>query len=112
APPGSTPALSAVPTPDWSKVAAGVSFAWHAHRPGRVLGRRSGGGDVGGWSIPLVVDGRSERIVGRLHHSEGPPYWVLLMVLATTAALAAVVARTRSPRTIEWVAVGGALIGA
>jgi hypothetical protein len=108
---GSVPALDSGSTPTWSVVAHGHRFAWHDHRLGPIPGRVYGEGNVGGWSIPIVVDGRHEAISGRLLHASGPPIWPWLAFGATTLVIATLLARS-SQRMTEIALDAGAIVAA
>lgn len=93
---GSVPALDPKATPSWSHISDEHRFAWHDHRLGPRPGRTYPEGNVAGWTIPIVVDGRAEAISGRLLHASGPPLWPWLVLLGVTAAVgAALVTRRR-----------------
>jgi hypothetical protein len=109
APRGSVPALDPHAPPTWSQVSRDHRFAWHDHRLGPTPGRTYPEGNVAGWSIPIVVDGRSEAISGRLLHSTGPALWPWLVLLALTVLAGAVLA-SRSPRLAEGALYAGAIV--
>ena len=77
--------------PLWHRVSGGHSYAWHEHRLHVLepLGRSAG--TVGPWSVPLVVDGRRQRLYGVLDYR--PPgrtwAWIAAVVLLAAAATAA-----------------------
>jgi hypothetical protein len=92
------PALGEGAAPRWQPLASGTRYAWHDHRLGHVPGRAYAQGRVGRWTIPLVVDGRPDRLAGDLWHASGPPLWPWLAALA--AAAAAGLALSRAPRRL------------
>jgi hypothetical protein len=87
---GSAPALTPRAPAHWSMLTVDDRFAWHDHRLGPVPGRRYGTGAVATWAIPVVIDGRQDRITGQLWHEQGPALWrwLVLFGLALVAALA------------------------
>ena len=107
---GSDPALSASAQATWSKLSDAHRYAWHDHRLGPKPGTRYADGDVGGWAVPIVVDGRPDRVAGRLWHAGGPPVWPWLTLLGATLGIAFVVARQRNRRVVEAATVGAAVV--
>jgi hypothetical protein len=106
---GSTPALDPHASPRWWRVSKGSSYAWHDHRLGPTPGFAYQQGDVTTWTIPTVVDGRPDRIVGRLSYAHGPPLWPWVALLGATLLLGITLA-TRSRRLVEAVLFLGAAI--
>jgi hypothetical protein len=98
---GSVPALDPHATPAWSSVSDGHRYAWHDHRLGPTPGKRYPNGNVASWTIPIVVDGRPDRISGRLLHVRGPPLWPWLGLLTAALAIAAVLVVLKSRQLIE-----------
>jgi hypothetical protein len=108
---GSVPALTANASPSWRIVSHGHSYAWHDHRLGPLPGHRYRNGDVTRWAIPIVVDGRRDRIVGRLSYAAGPSIWPWLALLGVARVVAAALAGRRSrPRVVGMALVGGAAL--
>jgi hypothetical protein len=106
-PSGSVPALSPRVPAVWVTVTRGSRFAWHDHRLApRPAGTRNG--DLGGWSIPLVVDGAHTAVVGRLWHDSGPRLWPWLALLGGVLVLVATAATRRERRILSLTAVAGA----
>jgi hypothetical protein len=89
---GAVPALAPGATPAWRHLTGSSRFRWHDHRIGPLPGRHYGAGDVARWSIPVVVDGVSGRIAGRLWHAHGPSPWPWVGAIAAVLALVAGVA--------------------
>jgi hypothetical protein len=110
--PVSASALDADAVPLWSTKTSRHSFTWHDHRLGPRPGQRYAVGNVAAWTIPIVVDGRSEQIAGRLWHAHGPPLWPWLLLLGLTLAGVATLALTRSRRMLMGTAIGGAALAA
>lgn len=106
------PALDPRATPDWKHVSKSHHFAWHDHRLGPTPGRAYPAGNVGRWTIPLLVRGKPDAISGRLLHDAGPALWPWLVLLAATACVAVAFARVRRRRNlVESAAYLGAAIG-
>jgi hypothetical protein len=95
---GSAPALDSRAPASWSTLAVTERYAWHDHRLGPTPGRTYGQGAVATWAIPIVVDGRPDRIAGQLWHAQGPLLWPWLALLGLTLATAAVLTRQRRGR--------------
>jgi hypothetical protein len=95
---GSNPALSPTASPTWSSVSSRHRFAWHDHRLGPRPDRRYAEGDVAGWAVPIVVDSRPDRIVGRLLHERGPPLWPWLGLFAAAVVAGGALAGLRLDR--------------
>ena len=55
-------------------------LAWHDDRLGPRPGLSAGIGRVGGWSIPILVDGSPQRIQGGLWRAETPIVWPWLLI--------------------------------
>ena len=108
----SVPALTSNASPRWSQLTTSDRFAWHDHRLGPVPGRSYGEGAVGTWAIPLVVDGRPDRIVGRLWHGRGPPLWIWLALFGVALAAAVVLIRQRSDRAASAALASAGIAGA
>jgi hypothetical protein len=106
---GSDPALSAGAPTKWSSLSPSHRYAWHDHRLGPKPGVAYGEGDVGGWAIPIVIDGKTGRVAGRLWHARGPPFWPWLVLLGATIAVAIVVARRRNHGLAELGAIAAAV---
>ena len=108
---GSAPALAPGAAAHWSRLTAGHRFAWHDHRLGPVPGRSYGDGAVATWSIPLVVDGKPDRITGRLWHGQGPPLEIWLALFGLALAAAAILSRQRSDRAVRTALVCAGIAG-
>jgi hypothetical protein len=95
---GSVPTLDPRAAAAWVTVSRGRRYAWHDHRlaPRPAVVRD---GDVAGWSIPLVVDGRRTAVAGRLWHDSGPALWRWLVGLGAALVSAGFVA-TRPGRRV------------
>jgi hypothetical protein len=108
--PGATPVLDPKAPPRWKLMTTEHRFTWHDHRLGPRPTPASATGRVGAWSIPIVVDGSTERIEGSLWRAAKPALWpwILLWVLAPTAALA-LATRASRPTRRAIVPVGSAL---
>ena len=109
---GAVPALAPSAAPVWVRQTSGTTFRWHDHRLGHVPDRAYPDGDAGAWVVPVVVDGTRSSVRGRLEHAGGPSLWPWLALLGLTAGLCAALARTRSVRAVESVALGGSLAAA
>jgi hypothetical protein len=72
--------------PRWRLVPRRSSVVWHDPRLQRPLPRSS----RVSWSIPILVDGRRERISGEIWRRAAPALWPWLLVLGLFVALAAV----------------------
>lgn len=107
---GSVPALDPHAKPLWRAVRSRPTFRWHDHRLGPAPGRRYADGAVGRWSIPVVVDGRSDLIAGRLWHARRPPLWPWLCALAGAIAIAFLVVVRKGARWLAPVAVVAAAL--
>jgi hypothetical protein len=107
---GSLPALDPYAAPMWRSVARRPTFRWHDHRLGPTPGRSYGEGAVDRWSIPVVVDGRPDGIVGRLWHARRPPLWPWLCALAASIGLAVLVAVWKGARWLSLAAVVAAAL--
>ena len=85
-------------SPRWKLVSTAHSLRWHDHRLGPRSGETAGAGRIGGWSIPIVVDGKASAIQGSLWRSTRPSIlpWLVLGLLAFCGVAAAV--RLGSPR--------------
>jgi hypothetical protein len=83
--------------PSWKSVATAHSYAWHDARLRPVPAAGGPGRVLGGWSVPLVVDGRRAAIRGESRYAPAPPWWPWLIPLAVAAAGSAVLLRRRSP---------------
>ncbi len=107
---GSAPALTPRAAAQWSLRTTGDRIAWHDHRLGPVPGRSYGNGAVATWTIPLVVDGRPDRITGRLWHAHGPSLWIWLALFGLALAAAAELTRQQPgpARRIALVCAGAA----
>lgn len=86
------------PPPHWVRVSRGHSYQWRESRLHALanIELAPGQSHVGTWSIPVIVNGRRDRIVGGVWHRGGPSvvwFWPVLVLLA--CALAAW--RLRSP---------------
>jgi hypothetical protein len=105
---GSAPALDPHAPPAWSAVSGGRRYTWHDHR---LAPRQKAAvdGDVA-WSIPLTVDGRPERVEGRLRHRTGPPLWPWLAVLAGAVVGAGVVVSRGGRRLLFGTTVAAAAV--
>jgi hypothetical protein len=93
--PGVAPALDPHAPPSWSMLAVTDRYVWRDHRLGPRPGRTYGQGAVASWAIPVVLDGRPDRIVGRLWHAHGPPLWPWLTLLGLALVAAAGLSRQR-----------------
>src|SRR5207244_3438126 len=85
---GVAPALTPTAPSHWSVISVSDRFAWHDHRLGPVPGRRYGTGVVASWAIPVVVDGRQDRITGKLWHAQGPALWQWLVLFGLAPLVA------------------------
>ena len=81
--------------PLWHRVSAGHSYAWHEHRLHALEPLARSAGAVGPWSVPLVVDGRRQRLHGVLDYRPPGRTWAWIAAASVLAAAAAAVA-TRS----------------
>jgi hypothetical protein len=79
--------------PRWRLERGRHSVVWHDARVQGLPPRL----DEGVWRVPLVVDGRSETLSGRLRRFADPPLWLWLGALACWLA-AGVVPLVRRPR--------------
>ena len=88
---------------------SGRSVVWHDAR----LGGLPAGTRMGGWAIPLVVDGRRTALAGELERVQVPSPWPWLALGVPFVAAAALVLWRRRPKSLELAAIVlGALIGA
>ena len=90
--PVTPPSLVARTPPHWRRLTTGHETSWHEDRlHGLALAAHSSAArDLGGWIVPLVVDGRPSRIGGTLWQSPGPSllwFWPLALLLACIPAL-------------------------
>jgi hypothetical protein len=83
--------------PRWRLKRGRRSVVWH---DARVQGLPPGL-DEGVWRVPLVVDGRSETLSGRLRRFADPPLWLWLGVLACWLAGGVVPLMRRSREAIR-----------
>lgn len=87
--------------PDWERIGAGGSVAWHDHRIHWMLATapETGTGVVQPWVVPITVDGTEVEISGRLlHHPDELP-WAALVGVAV-AVLVGWRARTQRTRIV------------
>jgi hypothetical protein len=110
--PAEVPPSSLRPTarPRWSSVSGGHDYGWHDGRLHALatVALTPGAAYVGGWSIPVRIDGRVSAISGGLWHAENPSivwFWPIVVLLACTLA----VRRVRRPELDARVARGLAL---
>jgi len=109
---GSAPALTPTAPSHWSVISVSDRFAWHDHRLGPVPGRRYGTGAVASWAIPVVVDGRQDRITGKLWHAQGPALWQWLVLFGLALLAAVALPRLGRQRAERGAIVCAALAGA
>jgi hypothetical protein len=105
--------VSATSAPRWRLVTAHHRLTWHDHRLGPRAGDRGGTGRVRSWTIPLVVDGKTEAVRGTLWRSGRPSPWLWLAIWLLALAGAGAVAWKAAwevRRTTVYVATVGASI--
>lgn len=81
----------------WNLVRAHSSVVWHDPR----LQRLPPGAIRASWSIPVLVDGRRERISGEIWRLAAPTLWPWLLVLGLFAALTGLLGVARDPRRLR-----------
>jgi hypothetical protein len=79
--------------PQWQAASSAHDYVWHDGRLHALASVAIGSGTsfVGTWRIPLVVDGRTEPIVGGLRHANDPSivwFWPIVVLLACVLAVA------------------------
>ena len=76
-------------TPLWHRLTGGHSYTWHEHRL-HVLEPLAHGkaASLGPWSVPLVVDGHTERLAGVLDYRPPGAEWARIGVTAAFAVAA------------------------
>jgi len=103
-------------TPSWRRLTEDHTYRWHEHRLHALesLSRSHRATTVlGAWMVPLVIDGRSHRLVGTLvYHPPGSIWpWILLaVVLAAIPVAAASFRPTRAGKIARWAAVPSVLV--
>jgi hypothetical protein len=85
--------------PRWHRLTSAHAYEWHEHRL-HVLEPLAHGraGAIGPWSVPLLVDGRLQRLGGVLDHHPAGAVWTRLGLTVALAVAAGAVA-FRSSRT-------------
>jgi hypothetical protein len=80
--------------PTWRKVSGTGTYLWHDHRL-HALALLAGGheGRLGGWTVPLRLNGRQGQITGELFSVPAPNRWFWLVVTALIALLPALLLR-------------------
>ena len=109
-----TPPANLTPTtlPSWRRVTGGHDYSWHDGRLHALatVAVSPGVTFVGGWSIPLLVDGHLSSLSGGLWHADDPSIvWFWPIVVCLLCVMAAW--RVRRPALDRLVA-GGLAIGA
>ena len=97
------PVMSPTAPPKWTFLTRRHQLAWHDDRLGPRPGLGAGIGRVGGWSIPILVDGSPQRIQGGLWRAETPIVWPWLLIGVLSIAVAVAVARFGSNVLRRWV---------
>jgi len=93
--------------PLWHRLTSTHTYEWHEHRLHLLepLGKgRAKPATLGTWTIPLVVDGRHETLVGVLDY-QPPPSAALWIGITALLAAAGALAAWRSSRTTVVIAV-------
>ncbi|MEA2507442.1 MAG: hypothetical protein QOH48_2060 [Actinomycetota bacterium] len=83
--------------PTWRKVSNTGTYLWHDHRL-HALALLAGGheGRLGGWTIPLRLNGRQGQITGELFSVPAPSRWFWLVLTALIAVSPALFLRRRA----------------
>jgi hypothetical protein len=84
--------LDALATARWQRVARGRTYSWHDDRLHALAAsaRQPGSDLVGGWTIPLRVDGQRTQLSGTLRYASDPSpvwFWPIAVVLLSLPAL-------------------------
>ena len=98
--------------PRWHRLTGGHAYAWHEHRLHQLeplAHHRTAGGALGHWSVPLLIDGRRDRLVGVLEFRPPGPVWRLLLLMCALAVVASAIA-ARSARTTVGIALVATLL--
>jgi hypothetical protein len=88
----------------WRRVTSSGTFAWHEHRLAPV------GGRLTHWTVPILVDGRPQPILGETVRAKRPALWPWLAVAAVFLVGTAVLVRARKAVVAAAVAIGLPLI--
>jgi hypothetical protein len=93
------PHVNAQAAPIWHLVSHARSYSWHEDRLHALAATALAPGSsyVGGWAVPLLVNGKRTQIRGGLWHSDAPSltwFWPIVVLLASLPALI----RLRRPR--------------
>jgi hypothetical protein len=93
----------------WRVLSRGRSFEW---RDSRLLAPPPGarGQHVASWTIPLVVDGHSERLAGELVRQPRPAWWPWAAVVVVALGGAWLLARRRRAIVLCGVAAAGTAV--
>jgi hypothetical protein len=83
----------------WKRLGGGSSFAWHDHR---LAPPHGGTGTVGHWSVPVTVDGRASAITGTFVRVPGPDIvpWLVGAAVSAAAILSFAIRRPRTRATV------------
>ena len=98
--------------PRWHRLTGGHAYAWHEHRLHQLeplAHLRTAGGVLGRWSVPLVIDGRRDRLVGVLEFRPPGAVWGWLLLMCALAVVASATA-VRSGRTTVGIALAATLL--
>lgn len=114
------PGLTRSTAPRWVALTGSHDYVWHDGRLHALaaVALAPGARYVGRWSVPLLVDGRAERITGALWHADRPSivwFWPIVVLLACVAAalrlrrplLDARLARALAAAALAALAIGG-----
>jgi hypothetical protein len=106
------PATDARASPVWHRLTTGHTYAWHEcrlHLLEALARKASGAARLGGWSVPLIVDGRRQMLRGVLDYTPPPSGWEWILIAAAIGAVVAGAAWTRR-RSVVPLAVAAILI--
>ncbi len=83
--------LSRTTPPSWQHVSSGHSYGWHDGRLHALAAVALAPGTryVGGWSIPILLDGRASTLSGGVWHAADPSivwFWPIVVLLACVLA--------------------------
>jgi hypothetical protein len=86
--------------PLWHRVSGSHAYAWHEHRLHALEPLARSAGTVGPWSVPLVVDGRRQRLHGVLDYRPPGRTWAWIAAAVVLAAVASAAATRSRPALV------------